>query len=67
MKVFANYLKQQSPSQQLSHFDHGWIELPNGQRWQPCASRVVFLGESRKPVFKIKLRPWWFRLMGLRG
>ncbi|MCB5303234.1 phage filamentation protein Fil family protein [Yersinia bercovieri] len=67
MKVFANYLKQQSPSQQLSHFDHGWIELPNGQRWQPCASRVVFLGESRKPIFKAKHRRWWFRLMGLRG
>ncbi|EKN5147789.1 DUF2724 domain-containing protein [Yersinia enterocolitica] len=67
MKVFANYLKQQSPSQQLSHFGHGWIELPNGQRWQPCASRVVFLGESRNPVFKIKRRRWWFRLMGLRG
>ncbi|HDL7728984.1 TPA: DUF2724 domain-containing protein [Yersinia enterocolitica] len=67
MKVFANYLKQQSPSQQLSHFGRGWIELPNGQRWQPCASRVVFLGESRNPVFKIKRRRWGFRLMGLRG
>lgn len=67
MKVFANYLKQQSPSQQLNHFGHGWIELPNGQRWQPCTSRVVFLGESRKPIFKTKRRRWWFHLMGLRG
>lgn len=44
MKAFAQYLKRQSPAPQLADFGHGWIELPNGQRWQPSASRVVFLG-----------------------
>ncbi|WP_071706515.1 phage filamentation protein Fil family protein [Yersinia ruckeri] len=58
MKIFARYLKQQSPSPQLGSYGHGWIELPNGQRWQPCTSRVVFLGALR--------HPWWFRLMGLK-
>ncbi|CNH40230.1 DUF2724 domain-containing protein [Yersinia ruckeri] len=66
MKIFARYLKQQSPSPQLGSYGHGWIELPNGQRWQPCTSRVVFLGALRKPVLKNKRRPWWFRLMGLK-
>lgn len=42
MKAFAQYLKRQSPAPQLADFGHGWIELPNGQRWQPSASRVVF-------------------------
>ncbi|WP_279026863.1 phage filamentation protein Fil family protein [Gibbsiella quercinecans] len=67
MKVFAHFLKQQSPSPQLPSYGHGWIELPNGQRWQPCASRVVFSGDSVAPGKRAKRRPWWFRLMGLRG
>ncbi|WP_146226787.1 phage filamentation protein Fil family protein [Serratia symbiotica] len=49
MKAFAQYLKRQSPAPQLASFGHGWIELPNGQRWQPCASRVVFSGDSVAP------------------
>lgn len=67
MKVFAQLLKQQSPSVQLPSFGHGWLELQNGQRWQPAASKVVFLGGKRLPSVKTKRRPWWFRLMGLRG
>ncbi|CAI0753567.1 Protein of uncharacterised function (DUF2724) [Serratia entomophila] len=67
MKAFAQYLKRQSPAPQLADFGHGWIELPNGQRWQPSASRVVFLGGSVTPGKQAKRRPWWFRLVGLRG
>lgn len=67
MKAFAQYLKRQSPAPQLTSFGHGWIELPNGQRWQPCASRVVFSGDSVAPGKQAKRRPWWFRLMGMRG
>lgn len=67
MKVFAQLLKRQSPAPQLASYGHGWIELPNGQRWQPCASRVVFSGGSVVPGKQPKRRPWWSRLMGLRG
>lgn len=67
MKVFAQLLKQQSPTIQLQSYGHGWLELPNGQRWQPAASKVAFLSGQRHPMVKIKRRPWWFRLMGLRG
>ncbi|HBC0641555.1 TPA: phage filamentation protein Fil family protein [Serratia marcescens] len=67
MKAFAHYLKRQSPAPQLASFGHGWIELPNGQRWQPCASRVVFSGDSVTPGKQAKRRPRWFRLMRMRG
>jgi len=67
MKVFAQLLKQQSPTIQLQSYGHGWLELPNGQRWQPAASKVTFLSGQHHPMVKIKRRPWWFRLMGLRG
>lgn len=67
MKVFAQLLKQQSPSAQLPSYGHGWLELPNGHRWQPTASKVVFLSGCRQPMVKTKRRAWWFRLMGLRG
>lgn len=67
MKVFAQLLKQQSPTIQLQSYGHGWLELPNGQRWQPVASKVAFISGYRNPMVKIKRGPWWFRLMGLRG
>lgn len=35
MKPFVTYLKRQSPPQQLPSFTNGWIELQNGQRWNP--------------------------------
>ena len=64
MKVFAQLLKRQSPAPQLASFGHGWIELPNGQRWQPSSSRVVFSqGCVMQPV-QARRHPWWFRLMG---
>ncbi|WP_455268759.1 phage filamentation protein Fil family protein [Rahnella aceris] len=67
MKVFVQLLKQQSPAVQLQSYGHGWLELPNGQRWQPAASKVAFLSDQRQPTMKIKRRPWWTRLMGVRG
>lgn len=36
MKAFVTYLKEQSPAMQQSSGTTGWIELPNGQRWNPA-------------------------------
>ena len=36
MIVFVNFLKRQSPVQQLPSFGHGSIQLPNGRRWNPA-------------------------------
>lgn len=33
MKAFVTYLKKESPAMQLPSGSTGWIELPNGQRW----------------------------------
>lgn len=35
MKAFVTYLKKESPAMQLPSGSTGWIELPNGQRWNP--------------------------------
>ncbi|KUQ05659.1 hypothetical protein AWI07_03825 [Enterobacter roggenkampii] len=35
MKDIAALLKHQSPPQQLPSHGNGWIELPNGKRWNP--------------------------------
>lgn len=35
MKAFVTYLKHESPAMQLTSGTTGWIELPNGQRWNP--------------------------------
>ncbi|QRG77768.1 phage filamentation protein Fil family protein [Citrobacter sp. R56] len=35
MKAFVSYLKNESPSMQRASGSTGWIELPNGQRWNP--------------------------------
>ncbi|AKL03082.1 hypothetical protein AB190_21945 [Enterobacter asburiae] len=35
MKAFVTYLKKESPAMQLASGTTGWIELPNGQRWNP--------------------------------
>lgn len=35
MKAFVTYLKNESPAMQLPSGSTGWIELPNGQRWNP--------------------------------
>lgn len=35
MKAFVTYLKRQSPVPQLASDAHGWLELPDGKRWNP--------------------------------
>ena len=35
MKAFVTYLKRQAPTQQLASDANGWLELPNGKRWNP--------------------------------
>lgn len=60
MKAFVTYLKNESPAMQLASGSTGWIELPNGQRWNP--------GHQYKFNACIPRRPSWFRLLGiLRG
>ncbi|EKS7779994.1 phage filamentation protein Fil family protein [Edwardsiella piscicida] len=61
MQIFVTYLKQQSPSP-LAASSHGWLELPNGRRFQPCISEFRF-----NDKVQARRRPWWMRLMGLRG
>lgn len=39
MFVFVNFLKRQSPAQQLPSYGHGSIQLPNGNRWNPAFTR----------------------------
>lgn len=55
MKAFVTYLKKPSPPMQLASGSTGWIELPNGQRWNPSHSHKFNACQPR--------RPWWFRLM----
>ncbi|MGY0146170.1 phage filamentation protein Fil family protein [Edwardsiella tarda] len=62
MRPFVTYLRQQSPSP-LKGDAHGWLELPDGRRFQPCISEFRF----NAGVQARRRRPWWFRLMGLRG
>ena len=38
IKPFVTYLKRQSPPPQLASGSTGWLELPNGQRWNPSHS-----------------------------
>ena len=57
MKAFVTYLKQQSPSMQLASGSTGWLELPNGKRWNP-GHQFKFCSEQPR-------RPWWQRLMGM--
>jgi hypothetical protein len=59
MKAFVTYLKKQSPTPQLASGTIGWIELPNGQRWNPGHQ---FKFNTHQPR-----RPWWRRLMGISG
>lgn len=49
----APLLKQQSPSR---HFGHGWIELPQGRRWNPAPRQAGFtaakMPAQKKSFFK---------------
>jgi len=61
MKAFVTYLKKESPAMQLASGSTGWIELPNGQRWNP-AHTYKFNGILPR-------RSWlqrFFRLLGGR-
>lgn len=53
MKAFVTYLKKESPAMQLASSSTGWLELPNGQRWNPSHS---YKFNTRSPR-----RPWWMR------
>lgn len=57
MKAFVTYLKKPSPPMQRASGSTGWIELPNGQRWNPSHSYKFNAGSTP--------RPWWHRLSGL--
>mgnify|MGYP000846212245 CR=1 FL=1 len=61
MKSFVTYLKSESPAMELASGPTGWIELPNGQRWNP-AHTYKFNGSLPR-------RSWlqrFFRLLGGR-
>ncbi|HDS5355021.1 TPA: DUF2724 domain-containing protein [Enterobacter kobei] len=59
MKAFVTYLKNESPAMQLASGSTGWLELPNGQRWNP--------GHQHKFNCRLPVRPWWRRLFGIKG
>lgn len=59
MKTFVNFLKRQSPPMQLASFGHGWLELPNGKRWQPSPAAKLFKQATRRSAFS--------RMLGIGG
>ncbi|WP_315708969.1 phage filamentation protein Fil family protein [Brenneria uluponensis] len=63
MISIARLLKVQSPAPQPNK---GWLELPNGQRFQPTPAQVYFAPWSKKPYMPAPTRRRWFaRLMGI--
>lgn len=66
MFIFVRFLKKQSVAQQLPSYGHGWLELPNGQRWQPSASRAQFV--NGRPQVQARRRSFFSRLLaGVRN
>lgn len=57
MKAFVTYLKKESQAMQLASGSTGWLELPNGQCWNP--------GHQYKFNARSPRRPKWFRLFGI--
>lgn len=57
MKDIASMLKRQSPTHQLPSYGNGWIELPNGRRWNP----------SHVYKFNTHPLPLWRRLVKFLG
>lgn len=57
MKDIASMLTRQSPPQQLPSYGNGWIELPNGRRWNP----------SHVYKFNTRPLPLWRRLVKFLG
>lgn len=49
MKAFVTYLKKESPAMQLASGSTGWIELPNGQRWNP-ATYIIYCASTVPPL-----------------
>ncbi|MBA5229615.1 phage filamentation protein Fil family protein [Pectobacterium aroidearum] len=59
----ARLLKEKSPSPQDNN---GWLELPNGRRFQPTPAQAYFAPWSKKPSMPApKKRSWFARLMGV--
>ncbi|QCT18504.1 hypothetical protein FEM41_02035 [Jejubacter calystegiae] len=59
-RAFVTWLTEQSPTPQLKAWGNGWIELPDGRRWNPGLS-VKFNGQAPRP-------PFWRRLLNaVRG
>ncbi len=67
MITFVTRLRHHSPPPELPCHGHGWIELPDGRRWQPGTGQVTFSGGAVFVSRPVARRRWWFRLMGLRG
>ncbi|ELX7303294.1 DUF2724 domain-containing protein [Salmonella enterica] len=70
MKAFVTYLKKESPAMQLPSGSTGWIELPNGLRWNPghtykfnAHESVQMKGDSVLRFLTTKTR----RLLGMLG
>ena len=63
---FASLLTK---SQQVTHRAHtrGWIETPDGRFFQPKATDVQFIKQSRLPFMSRprNKRRWFARLMGI--
>ncbi|MCH4997839.1 MULTISPECIES: phage filamentation protein Fil family protein [Pectobacterium] len=58
----ARLLKEKSPSPQQEN--KGWLELPNGQRFQPTPAQAYFAPWSKKPrMLAPKKRRWFVRLI----
>ncbi|MBS0851275.1 DUF2724 domain-containing protein [Enterobacter sp. JGM127] len=57
MKSFVTYLKSESPAMELASGSTGWIELPNGQRWNP--------GHTYKFNGSLPRRSWLQRIFRL--
>ncbi|PWC10912.1 hypothetical protein B4923_15485 [Brenneria roseae subsp. americana] len=64
MISIVRLLISQSPSPRQEN--KGWLELPNGQRFQPTPQQAYFAPWSKKPYVPTpKRRRWFARLLGI--
>lgn len=56
MSDIAAMLKHQSPTPQLPSHSNGWIELPNGQRWNPSHAYKFNASAERKSLLRRLLK-----------
>ncbi|WP_409516332.1 phage filamentation protein Fil family protein [Atlantibacter sp.] len=49
-------LKHQSPTPQLPSHSNGWIELPNGRRWNPSHVYKFNASTERKSLLRRLLK-----------